>query len=362
QIEEYEKELKAALPLIFYAAEFWAHHARIAEEQDGELFQLMIEAFEPGTFEQWTSFVDLSVGNLNIMEVLVQYGANVEVYSDDKHSGLVEVVKFPLDKGPDNDNVPEEILETPLMATAKMNHLKTAQFLISKCADVYAVRYGGRTALVFASSGGYTEMVQILLSNGISTKLNGNIDALRAAAIKGHADIVRILLGAGFDVNATVTAVHEEDLQDGHGWGQSALQHATEYGRLSMVKLLIDLGADINVAADGEWRTALQLASWRGYLEMVQLLVQSGADVGGPYLFTVQFDRITILQTLLKNGADPNIRGGQWGSALQATLELGFGHAAHLLLAADADRDVKLELRSRLEDVDRGINVLFSRD
>ncbi|KAL8875793.1 MAG: hypothetical protein Q9198_005898, partial [Flavoplaca austrocitrina] len=177
------------------------------------------------------------------------------------------------------------------MAAAKMNHLDIVRILISKGGDVNAVRNGEYTALKFASIGGYAEMVQLLLSNGASTKLNDNIDALRAAALRGHTEIVRLLLEAGFDVNATVTAVKFEDLQDGHGWGQTALQHTTEYGRLPVMKLLIDWGADVNIQADGEWRTALQLACWLGHPEMVQLLIDSGADIhvrGGKYETALQ--------------------------------------------------------------------------
>ncbi|KAL8875794.1 MAG: hypothetical protein Q9198_005899 [Flavoplaca austrocitrina] len=59
EVIEPEEGLRAALPLVFYAAEYWAYHARIAGEQDSGLFQLMIEAFEPCTFKTWSSFVDL---------------------------------------------------------------------------------------------------------------------------------------------------------------------------------------------------------------------------------------------------------------------------------------------------------------
>ncbi|KAL9625920.1 MAG: hypothetical protein Q9204_007730 [Flavoplaca sp. TL-2023a] len=435
----HEEELRAALPLVFYAAEYWTYHARIAGEQSKTVifFNLWskpsnlvlsrpgaILCIWDGTADQLVRLVEhllrqtvdvnayrsegytplqmaAHVDNLEIIEMLIDFGAKVEVYSDDRiagsplfvaaHTGLVEVVVFLLDKGADVDNNWTKNLRTPLMAAAKMNHLDIVRILISKGGDVNAVRTGEYTALKFASSGGYTEM--------------------------GHTETVRLLLEAGFDVNATVTAVHEEDLQDGHGWGQTALQHAAEYGRLPVMKLLINWGADVNIQADGEWRTALQLACWLGHPEMVQLLIDFGADVhvrGGKYETALQAAcagcavdldrklsdtdwknhtlnmqlrlqrlanmgepggqlgtsrhlatqkaRIRALKLLLKKGADPNQRGGQWGSALQAALEHGFGQAAHQLLLTGAERDVKPEYRSGLEDVDRGINLLFWRD
>jgi ankyrin repeat protein len=62
-------------------------------------------------------------------------------------------------------------------------------------------------------------------------------------------------------------------LTDGRG---SALILATEDGRADMVKLLIEKGADVNVKA-GKKKTALAIATKKKYTEIVGLLRAAGA-------------------------------------------------------------------------------------
>ena len=57
-----------------------------------------------------------------------------------------------------------------------------------------------------------------------------------------------------------------------------------------------------------------------------------------------------------------NQREENGGSALEAALEKCHGRAAHLLLAASADRTVRDELLPRLQDVYRGIGDLLWRE
>ena len=51
-------------------------------------------------------------------------------------------------------------------------------------------------------------------------------------------------------------------------------------GHLSVVQLLVEMGADINVK-NGEGWTPLHWAAWASDLSVVKLLVKSGADVNG---------------------------------------------------------------------------------
>ena len=57
-----------------------------------------------------------------------------------------------------------------------------------------------------------------------------------------------------------------------------ALQEACFYGNKTIVKLLIENGADVN-AKGGKYGNALQAASYYGYKSIVRLLLENGAEV-----------------------------------------------------------------------------------
>lgn len=62
--------------------------------------------------------------------------------------------------------------------------------------------------------------------------------------------------------------------------GATPLHKAAHRGWDHTVKLLVDLGADVNMAMDKDNRTALHLASFQGHTETVRVLVQTcGANV-----------------------------------------------------------------------------------
>ena len=89
--------------------------------------------------------------------------------------------------------------------------------------------------------------------------------ALRMAARSGHESVARLLLEAGANNNLA-----KND-------GMTALMLASTNVNLEVVRLLLESGADKDLAKNDGW-TALMLASTNGHLEVVRLLLQSGAD------------------------------------------------------------------------------------
>jgi ankyrin repeat protein len=92
------------------------------------------------------------------------------------------------------------------------------------------------------------------------------------------------------------------------------LYDASCSGHQSMVQALILAGADVNVQG-GYFNTALQAASALGRKDIVQILVDAGADV--------------------------NIQGGYLGNALQAASDRGYKEIVQTLVDAGADVNVQ---------------------
>jgi hypothetical protein len=107
--------------------------------------------------------------------------------------------------------------------------------------------------------------VELFIDSGMDVNANGGV-ALREASARGHTEIVKLLL----DIGANVNAINSSD--------EPALIEALGNNHPEIAKLLLDKGADVNAKRSGG-RTAWMEASARGYTEFVKLLLDKGADV-----------------------------------------------------------------------------------
>jgi ankyrin repeat protein len=131
------------------------------------------------------------------------------------------------------------------------------------------VRYGPykRTRLMSLSRQGDVERVSFLL------KVHAEVDAADAhgrtslhwASLKGHASVVRLLLDRGADVGARTTPLGDTPLHWASGWGHE-----------SVVRLLLDGGADVGARTTGRL-TPLHWASIGGHESIVRMLCEAGA-------------------------------------------------------------------------------------
>ena len=60
-------------------------------------------------------------------------------------------------------------------------------------------------------------------------------------------------------------------------YGRTPLHLAAGNGRKEVAQILVESGAEVNVA-DGDGRTPLHWAAKRGHKEVAQLLIENGAD------------------------------------------------------------------------------------
>jgi len=134
--------------------------------------------------------------------------------------------------------------------------------------DINRSNYDGRTALMIASSRGFTQVVHALLRaeaevNAVDSRSHS---ALLEATLFGHDKVIQLLLEYGAELR---TPALKQAL---------LLCTATEQGNLAMVRRLLEAGVDPNVEDYGE-RTALHVAISVGNLPAVDILFLHGAKL-----------------------------------------------------------------------------------
>jgi hypothetical protein len=131
----------------------------------------------------------------------------------------------------------------------------------------------------------------------------------------------------------------------------SPLYYASITGLTTLVRLLIESGADVNMQG-GAFGSILNAASSSGYVSIVELLLEKGAkrntkhephegatyELYGDALYVASLcGNYAVVKLLLERGFDANARGGKYGNVLQAASCWGNGDVVRLLLQARAD-------------------------
>ncbi|KFY30111.1 hypothetical protein V494_08258 [Pseudogymnoascus sp. VKM F-4513 (FW-928)] len=165
---------------------------------------------------------------------------------------------------------------------------------------------------------------------------------LHEAAIGGHESIVKLLLEKGADAEA----------KDGNG--QTALYEAAEGGHEAVVQLLLEKGADAKAKDEDGW-TLLHRAAWGGNEAVVQLLLEKGADAkakdedgvsvlhgaaSGGY-GAAESGHEAMVQLLLEKGADAKAKNKYGRTVLHDATGDGNEAIVQLLLDKGADAKAK---------------------
>jgi ankyrin repeat protein len=258
-------------------------------------------------------------GHEAVLELLLKAGANLNTVSHGTalqfaaSRGDTHIVKKLLIAGADADMDADMCGgRTPLQAAAEAGHLEIIQILLKHGASINAspASFHGRSALAAATGKGLFGIAKFLLTEGADVNQGPGIafgaTALQAAASGGFINIIDLLLTAGAEINAApsliggktalVCAMSAEysgrilERLLPHGdinaiapyGGRTILQAATEIGNSTVVKILLEKGADVNLPpAPGGGRTALAAAAEYGYLEIAVALLDAGADPNG---------------------------------------------------------------------------------
>ncbi|KAK2611838.1 hypothetical protein N8I77_005159 [Diaporthe amygdali] len=257
----------------------------------------------------------------------------------------------------------DEYCWTPLQLAARGGEIEKIRQILA--ADPAAVNepprgYYGQTAIQAACMHGHLHAVQMLVDAGADIHFCGGNNfqrnALQIACGQGSEEIVEVLLRAGAKVNEVSSAPESHmkvsqtsSVAVARYNGRTALQAASERGHMSLVRRLLELGADVNAPpSPTAGYTALQAAVGGGYGVIVTLLLEHGADVDGAPAKCKGYTALQgaclggyvgLVELLLQKGADVHALGGTYGDgmALHAAAEKGHVDVIMRLLAAGAD-------------------------
>ena len=284
-------------------------------------------------------------GNVEVAKLLLAAGANVNLAADSKWPPLltaadklfVELVRLFLVQEDIDVNVTDQESQSALYKAAMDGHVEIIEMLLKAGGDPNIQTSQLFTPLMAAAYYGFTEVVRLLVTHqGIEADLTDNLDqtSLYKAAGEGHIEVVELLLNAGANVNHQTdekwtplqTAVYNKrpeivklllnqndiDLNATNSEDRYALFHAITNNDTEMVKLLLDAGAEPNLAPK-TIAPPLPTAGQRGVLEILDLLIDAGADPNLPcpdgnsalFLATAH-STVEAMERLLDAGADPN--------------------------------------------------------
>jgi ankyrin repeat protein len=252
-----------------YCTKHWQDHYRAAETSSRKLVAMLHSTLDAASTAERKS------RGMNAFDPASRMSTGIWICSlwDLKILGRTY-----LEMGADFDRC-SGLNEAPLHVAAANSSMNMLRLLLERGADPEVRDKTGLTPLHQACRAGALEVATLLLQKGadpestncgtediLAATLSSNHTPLHLAACHGHSNIIKALLDAGSNVEASTA----------DSWS-TALHFAAENGRGEAVRRLMDWGADLeaeNVLSE----TALQIAIQERHDSIVKSLIKKGAN------------------------------------------------------------------------------------
>ena len=244
-------------------------------------------------------------------------------------NGDLEAIKKHIAEGADVNALHFEM--PPLTWAAMMGQTAAAELLLEHGADIKGRNRDGNTALHLAVFLGRAETAELLLKNGADVHARNNDGGTPVDILGVPWEMTRLLSGPMgialeqeqveggrakiremFSADAKIGVKTLPNVQDSNS---ADLWAAARTGNLQAIKRYIEEGGDINALDNGFRLSALSWGALHGQAEVVQFLIKNGADVniksgdGATPLHSAAFlGRVDVAKLLLENGADIKAR------------------------------------------------------
>lgn len=176
---------------------------------------------------------------------------------------------------------------TPLSEAVRVANAGMTELLLDAGADPNKSNEDGQTPLMLAAWTGVTAVAELLIEHG--ARVNGEEawtgqSALMWAAARKHADMTRLLIANGADVNIrartfdwSVQITAEPRNQYRPAGGLTPLLYAARGGCLDCVRAIVEAGADVEIPSP-EGVTPLIVAIDNFHFDVANYLLDAGAD------------------------------------------------------------------------------------
>ena len=301
-------------------------------------------------------------GYVSAVEILIKEGADINrefgegtALTQATDEEQTEMVKFLLEAGADISIPKYGEVSPPLMIAAEKGNLEMVKLLIEAGADVNQIAMStGDFALASAAAGGHVEVFNYLapLTNPELRKEAEEIFpvGIHAKELEENADpLVKELSDLVFDKNLEGIKEIIEQGVDVNGLdeiGNTALCSAASGGDLEIVRVLLEAGADRNLAPepDPDEDDSDPPLWFANSAEVTKLLIDAGANINfqsssGDTILIITARRwgaFKKMKVLLENGADINAKDNDGNTALGLAREVGNTKIAKLLVEAGA--------------------------
>ncbi|HEV3332756.1 MAG TPA: ankyrin repeat domain-containing protein [Bryobacteraceae bacterium] len=224
---------------------------------------------------------------------------------------------------------------TALSEACNVANGELIELLLKAGSDPNATIGEGETPLMTASRTGSIAGVKALLAAGADAKAKESYrgeTALMWAVAENHTDVARLLIAADADVNARSTFYDFKFRKVASGGtqaiyfrgGLTPLLFAARQGAVESAQLLIEAGADVNMAEPEFNFTPLLEAIYNDHYDLAALLVDKKANPDGALYLAVEMrnldyfgnrprkavtdkiDELGFIKFLLDHGSDPN--------------------------------------------------------
>eukprot|EP01129_Flabellula_baltica_P000335 TRINITY_DN10364_c0_g1_i1.p1 TRINITY_DN10364_c0_g1~~TRINITY_DN10364_c0_g1_i1.p1 ORF type:complete len:667 (+),score=111.42 TRINITY_DN10364_c0_g1_i1:1711-3711(+) len=219
--------------------------------------------------------------------------------------GNYDVVKTLLEYNYPIDSQNHKSLFTPLHMAVISSKVEICHLLLNRGCDPNLLNITLEAPLHLAALRGLPDVVKKLIDCGanIDAVDNNGDTPLHICVQNGHSEICSILIH------------HFADCKINNGSGMTALHKAVEYEQKDCLRILLETKQfDLEVKDRHGGYTPLHLAAIKGNLTIGKMLIEAGADINAfsltgefPIILAAKHKKVDFIELLTKNGADENI-------------------------------------------------------